>query len=396
MTPYLLADDLSGALEAGAAFLSHGVRVTLAFGASDQAASVGLRVLSSETRNTGPTEAAATVARVLADQRAAGSRLLFKKIDSTLRGPVGAELGALIDTLAPPLVVVCPANPVVGRTVRDGRLLVHRVPVAETEFRNDPGWPVKESSVEAVLAAAGVGGIVPLSLARLRSLDALGTAYSRGTLVCDAESQDDLTRLVRLVRESEPSAVFVGSGGLAHAVASGSGSPETVKWTAPRDLLIVSGSLSWKSRRQLEVLRDSYGVPLHEIGPLRDENQATVTKIACSLRERGVASLTVRQDFQSPDAAAPVNRLTEVVKLLVATGCEPEVLAATGGETARSLCAALGIDGLELVGEVEPGVVVTRIMGHPMQRLRGMVIKPGAFGSSEVWVTIIPGIGGNQ
>ena len=63
-----------------------------------------LEVVSTETRNAATLEAAAIIRRVVAVRRATGAPLLFKKIDSTLRGPIAAELNALITELAPPLV----------------------------------------------------------------------------------------------------------------------------------------------------------------------------------------------------------------------------------------------------------------------------------------------------
>jgi len=390
---YILADDLSGALEAGAAFRMRGQQVTLSLGATASDVSPGLRVLSSETRNARPAEAGALTRGVLTAQRAAGWQLLFKKIDSTLRGPVGAEVKALIEVLSPPLVVVCPANPAVGRTMRDGRLLVHGVAVSESEFRNDPGSPATESCVATVLSDEGVGSISRLSLTQLRSMDGLDDAEARGVLVSDAESADDLLRLVRLVREREPGAVFVGSGGLAQALAADSpmaAAPGCRDWAFSKSALIVSGSMSAKSRRQLEVLRDRHGVPLHAVRLTKNRTARHVAAdVARSLAQFHRAGLTVAGNGAFIDPSEPVKWLTAVVSTLDRTEHQlPEILAATGGETARALCTALEIDQLELVDELEPGVVVARVAQAPKKTPRWLIIKPGGFGSEDVWLTI--------
>jgi uncharacterized protein YgbK (DUF1537 family) len=347
-------------------------------------------VVSSETRNADPVAAGAAVARILSAQQARGNQLLFKKVDSTLRGPFAAEVRALIETLAAPLVAVCPANPAVGRTVRDGLLLVRGMPVAETEFRQDPGWPVRESKVANLLAAGGVTPVTSLFLGELRSLTALGPQHRRGVLVSDAETRDDLEQLVRLVRQSEPAAVFVGAGGLAHTLAASEAGQGSVEWKVPATVLIVSGSKNSQSRRQLELLRDRHAVALYELeaGPERDAE--IVAGIARALAERGAASLTIAKKFLAPEAGAPVQRLTEVVKRLFGAGAEPQMLAATGGETAQAICVALGVNRLELVSEIEPGVVVTRVSGDGRGNLSAIVIKPGGFGSNEIWADIIP------
>lgn len=396
MNCYLLADDLSGALEAGAAFRARSWRVTLRVGAGVPAGCEAgtLTLLSSETRNVGAPAASAKVRRLLAGQRAAGAQLLFKKIDSTLRGPLAAEIKALVDELAPPLVVVCPANPAAGRTVRDGVLLVHGVPVAETEFRNDPGWPVKESRLATVLAAGGIKEVVRLPLERLGNAGAGDADCSRGVLVCDAETDADLSRLVARVRRREPGAVFVGAGGLAHALAAeamGSDRSVPLRSFAPRTGLLVSGSMSATSRRQVERLRDQHAVPLHEVGLNAGAMRGSADDVARSLARGGFAALAMAKAAGAADSAEVLRHLTGVVQLLSAAGHLPEMLAATGGETAQALCVSLGIEKLDLAGEIEPGVVITTVGGLKQANPTWMVIKPGGFGSDDIWGKIFRG-----
>ena len=127
MSDYFIADDLSGALDAAAAFHAAGWTVTVALSeAAWPAGGFGeIVAYTTETRNAAPAEAATRVARAIAQGRARGGRLLYKKIDSTLRGPVAAELAAMLRLLPGTRVLFAPANPAVGRTVRDGVLRVH-------------------------------------------------------------------------------------------------------------------------------------------------------------------------------------------------------------------------------------------------------------------------------
>ncbi len=392
---YILADDLSGALEAGAAFRARSTTpVILSLGAAGPAAPAGLRVLNSGTRNAPPSEAAATVGRLLAALRpAGGGRLVFKKIDSTLRGPVGAEIKALVEALAPPLVVVCPANPAVGRTVRDGLLLVDGVPVADTEFRRDSGWPVTESRIAAVLEGGGIKRVGALPLARLRQGGALQPQDCHGVLVCDAETEDDLARLVSLVRQREPRAVFVGAGGLAHALAASTVGAVIARPPLRIDAgsrLFVSGSMREVSRKQLEMLRDVHRVPMHEIGLEAGSERALAGQLGQSLKETGCASLTIAAHARPAEPGEPVRKLVAVIRLLAAAGAIPEMLAATGGETAEALCAALDIRQLELVQEFQRGVVIAMPIGLKSLRPKYVVIKPGGFGSTDAWAGLIP------
>ena len=63
--------------------------------------------------------------------------------------------------------------------------------------------------------------------------------------------------------------------------------------------------------------------------------------------------------------------------------------AATGGETAQALCSALGIGELDLFGEIEPGVVITSVVGCGRANPKWIVPKPGGFGSDEEWCNLL-------
>ena len=147
----VLADDLTGALETGAKFAAAGVGAVVLLPGGETADAPAV-VIDTETRHAPPEEAARIVESHARAALAAGARLVYKKTDSTLRGNIGAELGALARAAGTELVYA-PAYPRMGRTVRAGRLYVDGVPVSETAFARDPLDPVRESAVARVLAA---------------------------------------------------------------------------------------------------------------------------------------------------------------------------------------------------------------------------------------------------
>src|SRR5262249_61409631 len=108
----IVADDLTGACDTGALFAARGpVPVTVW---PDPPLRAPVSVVDTESRGLDPADAAcrvAGVARNLARTR------FFQKIDSTLRGPIGAEPGALLRTSSTPRALVCPAVPSPHRRV---------------------------------------------------------------------------------------------------------------------------------------------------------------------------------------------------------------------------------------------------------------------------------------
>jgi len=395
--PYILADDLSGGLEAGAAFRARGWQVGLDLADNGPGGDDGegrLRIITTESRNLAPAGAVEAVRRAVAPRRERGARLLLKKIDSTLRGPVGAELAALRADLAPELVLVCPANPAAGRTVRDGVLRVDGVPLADTAFRQDPLWPATESRVAAHLAAAGVPVTQALALDRLRAGDGpalLRQALSTGrgpVVLSDAETEADLDRLVGAVQAVAPGALFVGAGALAAALARAL--PLQARAAQPdvpsgfRALLVLCGTRHPASLRQLDHLARQHGVAITPFAADTEDPASIASAVADGLATHPVAAVRLNVNDSAHPAAA--RRLLSGLERLVRQLCavvEPEAIFLTGGETAWAACRALDGVALEVLAEREPGVVVSRLDRRDRPPVL-VVTKPGGFGTDGV------------
>lgn len=372
---YFLADDLSGALDAAAAFHHAGRPVTILLSPDEWPAVPADHVIgiTTETRNVSPDRAAAIVTSVIQQAKQRGTRLLYKKIDSTLRGPVAAELAALAAAMPEAQLLFTPANPRVGRTVRDGVLLVHGVPVANTEFGRDPVCPVRESSIRALLGHA---------------------ADSRVKIV-DVESEADLVAAVAQMESAGASWVAIGSGALARPVAMTlrrAGTTVTSRNAAAAidqkagaipdrtsPILFVCGSAHRANREQAAVLARECGVPLHDVSvanPL-----AAVPAAVASIRSRSSAALLM-EELRSESAVALRAIVTAAHAVISETGTTR--LFVTGGETAFALCGALGVRTLTFVDEVEAGLSVS--VGGTTMRRYVWAVKPGGFGDSRTWV----------
>src|SRR5690606_37519560 len=62
--------------------------------------------------------------------------------DSTPEGNIGPICDAVMEFLEAPYTILCPALPVNGRTVKDGCLYVHGVPLHESSMKDHPLTPM--------------------------------------------------------------------------------------------------------------------------------------------------------------------------------------------------------------------------------------------------------------
>lgn len=403
----ILADDLTGAADAGVEFARAGWR-TRALGPGwlpAELAGAEVVVIDTASRGLGPAAAYGAVRQAAAALAAAGAQLLYKKIDSTLRGPLGAELDAVLDALAaaggPALAVVCPAFPAAGRTLAGGVLYVHGVPVAQTASGRDPITPVSESWLPALLAQTALTGRRPVALceAAERWAERLPAG---GLAVVDAGSEDDLARIVQAALACTPPPLLAGSAGLARplaialARAHGKAAPAVEDGPAVEDavqpggaggaaVLVVCGSLHPAARAQAAVLAAQI--------------EAGTLPCACTLlMTPAVVDAVAAAGDAAGAAAAPARALAgEALAWLQAQAAAPgggcAGLVVTGGDTLASLLGALGAGGIDLERALAPGMPLGRVSGGPWHGLR-VASKAGGFGDASILACAVGAVSG--
>lgn len=146
----VIADDLTGAAEIGAVGLRHGLCAEIIrHGKPSGRAEVVC--VDTDSRSCSPEEAgnrAAAAAKLL---QAAGAQWIYKKVDSVLRGQVTAEVEAVMTQLRFNRALLLPANPALGRVIRDGQYMVRGKLIHRTEFAHDPEYPRRTSQVLRLL-----------------------------------------------------------------------------------------------------------------------------------------------------------------------------------------------------------------------------------------------------
>ncbi len=332
----VFADDLTGALEVGAKFATYGHSAMITTGLTPSAwPNCSVLVVDTETRHLTAEQAAARI-RCLADiARSASPRIIYKKTDSTLRGNIGAEFNALHDAFPGQLLAYVPAYPDMGRTVKNGQLFVWGTRVHETEFGTDQGSPVRDSRIAAVLG-------------------------NGPTLVLDCESNGDIDAVVTKILEGSAPGLCAGPSALAEALArrlgpglSRSALVSFTGCTSPK-CLVVNGSLHPVSIEQMK--------QAEQLSFFDQDWRCLVEPIEGTGNER---SMRAGQCVQRILASWPFT-----------------VLIVFGGDTAFGIHSVLGGAAFESLGEIAPGVPLSK-SGELL-----WITKAGGFGPPEILSTI--------
>lgn len=380
----VIADDLTGSADTGVQFVRAGYRTAVVFrGRTAPSDDLDALVFDTDSRTMPPRPAARRVTE--AGRVARESRIVYKKIDSTLRGPVAAELAAALGATGRERAVVAPAFPAAGRTTAGGVQLVHGVPVHETEMRNDPRTPVREGHVPSLLEDP-TSSVGTLSVEDLEDPERVQRVLRENAwTVVDAGRDADLEALVRAVPDPEH-VLWAGSAGLAAALGAvypGPGVADDVSRRAARRVLVVIGSLSGVSREQLGRLTDEYG---DVAVPVRLGRRGAVRRAVAAARRAlsGGACAVVH----SPGRAS-VGTRAETMKSLAAVAAVLseqglfDGLVLTGGATAVGVSRRVRASGIRLGGEVEAGVPAGALIGP---KPYPVVTKAGAFGGPDTLV----------
>jgi len=312
----LIADDLTGACDAAVHFA--GAQVLIDRGAQ----TARVLAISTESRDLAPAEIRREWA-MAAEQFSATH--IFQKIDSTLRGNTGVEIAAAMEAFGCDEAVVCPAFPAQGRVVERGWLRIKGAP----EF-------------------------APIDVAARLQLPCM-----------DASSDDDLDGIVAGNFETGRRTLWVGSAGLASALARRLGNSREPTQVAARRgpaLFCIGSDHANTLRQQAALLAERSAV------------QADSRELICAALSRGQHVV-----LRIPRGCGTVRELIS---------CAPvAALVLSGGDTASLVCTAAGVRRIELCDEIVPGVPRGLLRGGEFDGIP-VVTKSGGFGDRDALVKV--------
>ncbi|WP_457971551.1 4-hydroxythreonine-4-phosphate dehydrogenase PdxA [Arthrobacter sp. D1-17] len=406
---FVQADDFSGAAEVGYCFVQHGLTAQVLLGKHDGVSSFAGPVTDAVVTDTHSRGLAEPAAEALAKEAfsstaASGAQVMFKKMDSLWRGNVRAEVAAL--TSLGFHAVVAGALPQLQRSVRDGQPLIAGTPLAQTDL-----WQAERSAppadVPSLLRPEDPASVQTLDLAEVRSgplpskLAALLASDRPTLIVADGETVQDLEHVVDALLELGFTAgtrriVLVGTGGTADVLAQRlagqrlaaqvarnaqsmtRANPTTSELQgAARPVLAVVGSASKTAQAQLNQLA-AHGF---EVIKLHPQYAGATGAYGPQLQEARVAlaagthvAVTLAESKVDPARASSIVRALSQFAAKAATGLKADLIL-TGGETAREVLDAVGLQRLVPLAAVQHGAVLSRADDGTL-----VGTKPGSFG----------------
>ena len=414
----VIADDLTGANDTAVQFAKIGMKAfVLLDRTKEMPPDTDVVVVNTDSRGITAAEARSQVRTTCDWLRQWQAQAVIKKLDSTLRGNLGAEIEEAFHQLDCEVAIIVPAFPRAGRITAGGYHLLRQHPVSESEVAHDPKTPVTESRLAAVIQGQTTLQVAHVELASVMQGQAAVAAAIEQCLrrndqliTFDATTESHLAIIAQAAASTGRRVLWVGSAGLAEVLPAALEWPGTANGfagpaiTAP--VLVIAGSMSGMTARQLAHIQSQQDVQVVKVdaaAALRSKEQ-TLHEY-CSQGAKGLTGgrdVVIKIADRSPQAVASAiaagaelgitadqvsdaiaSRLSDMAVALMSY--RPGALILTGGDTAVAVCQALAASGICIANEVAPGVPWGYLAGGHHDGLP-VVTKAGAFGEDDVFV----------
>ena len=411
-----IADDFTGGTDLAGMLVKAGMRTVQLMGVPSGPLpdDVDAIVIALKSRTAPVDEAVAESLAALRWLQEAGCRQFYSKycstFDSTPRGNIGPVAQALMQALKTDFTIACPAFPANGRTIYKGHLFVGNELLSESGMRNHPLTPMTDANLVRVLQRQVTGkvGLADFSVVeqgavaigeRFAALRAQGCSFA----IVDAVSNRDLEAIGAACADLP---LVTGGSGIALGLPENFRRRGLLAQHVVADALpatgglraVISGSCSAATQRQVAVMRER--APAFHVDPLQLASGSDV--VAAALDWAGAhlaagpvliyatAPPEVVREVQQKLGVERAGNLVEEALAAIALGLVKlgvGQLIVAGGETSGAVVKALGVGGLRIGHEIDPGVPWTTALNAPGSGVPlALALKSGNFGSDDFFL----------
>ena len=408
----IIADDFTGANDTGVQFSKSQLK-TVMISNMDQISksleSCDVLVVDSESRFDTKETAYRKTFDIGKTVKGKNIKYIYKKLDSTFRGNIGAEISGIMDSLDIRHTVLVPALPSHGRTTLDGNVYVKGILLANTETAEDPKTPVKESYIPKILSQQTDKMVAVINYTDVLSGEQNLVRIIRQhiydgihIIVIDACEEKDLALIASAVTGIKERLLFAGTSGLAGYL------PEYFKLKKEKaSNIIIAGSVSEITRNQLDYVRENSAVILINIETTRlfsNERDLEKGRIIDIIKRsslsgediiiRSAPSIeSVTESFEKgKEYGFDKFRVSELIAsflgeiaMYVVQEIRINGIFFTGGDTAIKAAQCLNVSGTIIRDEILPGIVYGNFIEEQYKNII-VITKAGGFGAEDaIW-----------
>jgi len=404
-----VADDFTGATDLANTLVKAGMRTIQLLGvprAGLKVPDADAVIVALKSRSNPAPEAVEMSLAALKWLQVAGARQLYFKycstFDSTDQGNIGPVADALLEAVGDDFTVFNPSFPTNKRTVYKGYLFVGDELLSESGMRHHPLTPMTDPSLVRVLqrqtkhkvGLVQYSTVVQGAKAVREAIASLRQAGFRHA-VLDSITDDHLFTLGEACADLK---LVTGGSGMAMGLPANFVRQGLLKagqhYALPKvtgSTVVLAGSCSTATQGQVALMKkdhDAFELDPVAIASGQDVTASALAWASARLSEKPILIYStaspervsaVQRELGRENAGELVERtLSKIAQGLVTNGVRRLVVA--GGETSGAVVGALGVEGLYIGPQIDPGVPWTFSLGEPTLAL---ALKSGNFGTPD-------------
>lgn len=420
----VVADDLTGANATGVLLTKIGLKTYTIMNTQSAEQNCETEcdclVIPTDTRSKGKQKAYDSVFEATNLLKGPEVKLYSKRIDSTLRGNLGAETDAMLDALGNGSVaMVVPCYPKANRILVGGHLLVNALPLEKTEAANDPINPMKTSDAKKLFEEQSKYPVGSVSLEDLNQGTRVVAQKLREmrdggfrTVIFDSVTQEDIDRIAESVVSSGLSFIAVDPGIFTCAAAKILITPSAQP--AKQKVLAVIGSVNAVTKNQVDELfqtqkvKNEY-VNIAELLESKERCAKEIKRVAdcilegcgdyevCSVVGSGLCPeqrvpfepYMKKYNWSADVLSGIINRsMAEIAERILKADSRFRSIYSCGGDITVAIFKRLGVKNLRLLDEVVPLASFGEMVGGEFSGLK-IITKGGMVGDRSAVVTCI-------
>ncbi|KYO64489.1 four-carbon acid sugar kinase family protein [Thermovenabulum gondwanense] len=397
----IIADDFTGANDTGVQLTKKGYKTYTLIDMENftlKDLECDALVLDTESRGLSSENAYERVKQVIKNLKSVISlklegEIIYKKVDSTLRGNIVEEIKAIYEELKPELIVFAPAYPKNNRITLNEIHYVNGIPVDKSEFAEDIKNPVRVSNIKILFKNEGnVFKVRHVYRDEIKNLEKIiKNIEGINTLTFDAENDKDLLEIATQVLKSGKKVLWVGSAGLAEAL--------ILSMKKEGKIITISGSTRTVAISQLMNLSEKECIPiinidLYNLFSNEEEEKNRICSLVNTYYDKDIiiTSCMGQQDLDvtkniSLELGIDLKDISQIIaekiseiSLKVINIQKPKGLILTGGDIAFNVVKKLNAKIIKINKEIEPGIPEIELLKGPFKGLK-IITKAGGFGN---------------
>ncbi|MFW5988520.1 MAG: four-carbon acid sugar kinase family protein [bacterium] len=416
---YVIADDLTGATDTGVQFSTKNYSSSVYIYQKNIKAKVlanikvDVLVIDTETRDADFITSQKRINNILNNIKFREDDIIYKKIDSTLRGNIGLEIDLIMEKLNFDFCLFTSSFPKSSRITKNGKLIVENRELGFTDYFEGDLSPEAASYISNILTNQSRNKIELLRLEDLRkssyNLNGFISDFDdqqKHIIVLDSVTDNDLKEIVLNSKKIKGKFLFAGSAGLAnyiHLINEKEEKNKKVVFKKAEKLFIVAASRKNITNLQIEDVKNKFDVFELKIDPdqiLKKPNQIlekdiSIIKKAMNnfnkfiIRPNPIFSTQDKIDKLIEDYNINFRELQLEIKKYIGKliknifkSYSDIDLFLTGGDTAAGICRELGVENLNIIDELLIGIPLSLAQTKKYGNLN-IVTKAGGFGTKD-------------